>query len=99
MSNWYANAVLTVIALLLLAIVAKLYLPVAQLVGPQLSPPSRGDVAAARKLTDSSIRSAHLEELRLRAPAVWVSGGEIEVRGNVTIDNTVDVQGDVSIVD
>ena len=98
MSNWYSNIVLTVIALLLGAIVAKLYLPATQLIGPQISPPTRGEAIAARKITDPTYRRARLEELRSRTPAVWVNGGDIEVSGSVDVGNTVEIEGEVSIV-
>jgi len=98
MSNWYTNAILTIIALLLAAVAAKLYLPAAQLIGPQISPPTRGEMAEARKLSDSSARRARLEDLRARVPAVWVNGGDIEVSGSVYVDNTVEIEGEVSIV-
>ena len=98
MSNWYSNTLLTVIALLLASIVAKLYLPAAQLVGPQLSPPTRGDAIATRKITDPKIRRERLDELRSRLPVVWVSGGDIEVTGSVDVSNTVEIEGEVSIV-
>jgi hypothetical protein len=94
MSNWYTNAILTIIALLLAAVAAKLYLPAAQLIGPQISPPTRGEMAEARKLSDW----ARLEDLRARVPAVWVNGGDIEVSGSVYVDNTVEIEGEVSIV-
>lgn len=98
MSSWYIKVILTVIALLLAAIVAKLYLPAAQLIGPQISPPTRGEMTEARKLNDSSARRARLENLRARTPAVWVDGGDIEVNGSVDVDNTVEIEGEVSIV-
>lgn len=94
MSNWYTNAILTIIALLLAAVAAKLYLPAAQLIGPQISPPTRGEMAEARELSDW----ARLEDLRARVPAVWVNGGDIEVSGSVYVDNTVEIEGEVSIV-
>lgn len=98
MSNWYQNIILTIIALLLCAIVAKIYLPAAQLIGPQISLPTRGDAAAARKIIDPADRRARLEEIRSRVPVVWVSGGEVEVSGSVDVDNTVDIEGEVAVV-
>lgn len=98
MSNWYTNIILTFIALLLGAIVAKLYLPAAQLIGPQMSLPTLGEVAAARKIVDPANRRARLEEIRSRVPVVWVSGGELDVSGSVDVDNTVDIEGEVAIV-
>lgn len=98
MSNWYSNVIFTIIALLLAAIVAKLYVPAAQLVGPQISPPTRGEMVEARKLSDPSARRARLDDLRARAPAVWVNGGDIEISGSVDVDNTVEIEGEVSIV-
>lgn len=98
MSNWYSNVVLTVIALLLAAIAAKLYIPAAQLLGPQIAGPTRGEAIAARKLNDPDLRRARLEELRSRTPVVWVNGGDIDVSGSVDVDNTVEVEGEVSIV-
>lgn len=97
MPNWYTNFILTLITLLLAAITAKLYLPAAQLVGPQLSAPTRGDILAASKLNVPQLRQARLEELKSRAPAVWVNGGNIQVYGTVDVDNTVEVEGKVSI--
>lgn len=98
MSNWYSNLVLSVIALLLALIVAKLYLPDAQRIGPQISLPTRGDVVAARSIGEPEARRRQLESLRARVPVVWVGGGDIEVTGRVDVDNTVEVEGEVSIV-
>ena len=87
----YQNIVLTLIALLLAAIVAKLYIPAAQMIGPQLSPPTRGEVLALRAIKDPKIREEKFNEIRQRAPAVWVNGGKITIEGTVEVDNTVDV--------
>jgi hypothetical protein len=65
MSNRYTNIILTFIALLLGAIVAKLYLPAAQLIGPQMSLPTLGEVAAARKIVDPANRRARLEAVSM----------------------------------
>lgn len=97
MSNLYANIVLTIIALLLGAAVAKLYLPSAQEVGLSLTPPTRGEAMAIQKITDPKLRSARLADLRSRLPAIYVAGGNLEVAGSVDVDNTVEVEGEVSI--
>jgi len=94
----YTNAVLTVIALLLAAIVAKLYVPTLQEIGPRLSPFTRGDVIAARQIQDAKARRARLRELQQGAPLVWVAGGDVDVSGStVEVSNTVEVEGEVSL--
>lgn len=97
MSSTYHNILLTIIALLLVAIVAKLYLPAAQNVGAQISPPTRGELITALKIADPKLRRARFDELRSRTPTAWISGGEIEVTGEVEVTNTVEIEGDVSI--
>lgn len=94
----YTNAVLTVIAALLAAIAAKLYVPALQEVGPRLSPFTRGDVVAARQIENAEARRARFKELREGAPIVWIAGGDVDASGStVEVSNIVRVQGEVSI--
>ena len=90
MTTNYSHVLLTVIALLLCAIVAKLYLPAAQAVGPQLGAPTLGDMAAASNVTDPLLRRQRQDEVRSRMPLSVVRGG-------VDVNNTVQVEGEVSI--
>ena len=87
----YTNAVLTLIAGLLAAIVAKLYVPALQDVGPRLYPFTRADVVAARQIKDPKARQLRFNQLREGTPVVWIAGGDIDV------SNTVEVEGEVSI--
>ena len=98
MSQTYTNAMLTVISLLLSAIVAKLYFPAANEIGPQIALPVRGDISAARKIKDPILRKKQLELLNSRLPIAWVAGGDIDASGSeVKIDGTVEIEGEVSI--
>ena len=93
----YTNIVLTVIAVLLTLIVAKLYLPALQEVGPRLAPYNRADLMAARAVTDPARRKERLQSLRDGTPIIWVVGGDIDASGSsVEVSNTVNVEGDVS---
>jgi hypothetical protein len=87
MSSRYQDVVLTLIAVLLGAIVAKLYLPAAQEIGIRLSPPTLGDLSAARQ--QGSPRS--FQEIRSQVPVVWLNGGNADVE----VTNTVDVRGEL----
>jgi hypothetical protein len=92
MSRWYLNSILTVIALLLGAIVAKLYLPIAQELGPQIAGPTRGELVEAGKIGNSDLRRIRLEQLHARMPEVLVAGGDVDVSGsNVTVDGEVSI--------
>lgn len=94
----YTNVVLTIIALLLAAIVGKLYVHELQDVGPRLTPPTRGDFLAAREIEDTDTRSERTRILRERAPLVWIAGGSADVSGSsVEVTNTVSVSGEVSV--
>jgi len=87
----YTNVLLTVIAILLAAIVAKLYVPALQEVGTRLSPITRGEFFAARQIKNANVRQAKLKELREDTSMIWVTGGDVEV------SNTVQVEGEVTI--
>ena len=98
MSQTYTNVMLTVIALLLSAVVAKLYFPTANEIGPQIAAPTREEISIARKIKDPILREKRLEHLRSRLPVLWVAGGEIDTSGSeVKVDGTVEVEGEVSI--
>lgn len=88
MSNRLLFILLVIIALLLSAIVAKLYLPWAQQFGAQISPPTYGEIVAASKIGDPLLRRARIEELHNRAAIVWVRGGDVEVSGNVDVSGS-----------
>lgn len=90
MASRYSNVLLTVIALLLCAIVAKLYIPVAQVIGPQLSAPTLGDMTAASSIHDPELRQQRQNEVRSRMPISFVNG-------SVGVNNTVQVEGEVSV--
>jgi hypothetical protein len=92
MSSRYSNVMLTLIVLLLGAIVAKLYVPAAQQIGPQFAAPTRGEALAARRIPDPAQRKAAIDELRSRAPSVWIEGGDVDVSGSdVTVSGEVTV--------
>lgn len=95
--NYLQNVLLAVIALALVAIAAKLYVPAANEIGPWLSPPTRADFYALRGINDSKARSAAYKKLLLHTPVVWINGGNVSVDGSVDVDN-VNSTVDVSIV-
>ena len=93
MSKFYANVILTVIAVLLAAITAKLYLPGTQQFGPRIGFPTRGDLAAATEIKDAKIKAARMDELKRQMPVVWIRGGDIDVSGStVTVDGEVEIR-------
>ena len=92
MSNRLGNVLLAVIAVSLLAIVAKLYCPVAQSVGPRLYGPVRGDLVALRQVEDKELRAEERKRIYEEMPIVWVSGGSIDVDGGY-----IEVTGSVQI--
>lgn len=89
MSGHYQNVVLTIIAVLLGAIVAKLYIPSAQHIGPRTSFPTRAELMAAGKAGDTD----QVRLLNSQAPVVWLAGGSVDAE----ITNTVGVTGEVAI--
>jgi hypothetical protein len=98
MQSMYTNTLLTIIALLLCAIAAKLYIPATQEYGIRISHPTVGDVRNARSIKDQKEKREEIEELRARTPVFYVSGGDIDVSGSsIEVRNTVEVEGKVSI--
>lgn len=94
----FTNTLLSIIAVLLAAIVAKLYVPAAQDLGPRFAPHTLEDILAARDIDDRSERRARLRELARGTPIVWVDGGDVDVSGSsVEVTNTVEVEGEVSL--
>lgn len=96
MQDAYSKSLLTVIAVALCAITAKLYLPMANRIGPHVGAPTRGDLAAART-SSSTNSSAEMRQLKLDVPLSWIDGGDVEVSGSVSVDQPVEVTGSVSI--
>jgi len=92
MGSLYRNTVLTVIALTLAAIAAKLYIPAASSVGSQFVYPTRGDFEKAREIKDKSEREERIQLLQSRMPVVRIDGGSISVSGSVDVSNTVTVE-------
>lgn len=78
-TDFYTRAVLTVIAIALIAIAYQLIFQ---------TTPTRGDFFNLRKIENQEVRSEKLRDLRMRIPLVWVEGGEIDaaVTGSVDIN-------------
>ena len=81
MSTRYSNTILTIIALFLGAIVAKLYIPAAEQIGPQFSSPTRAEWAATKLVNDPKVRKAQQDAIKARLPYVWIYDGTVEVSG------------------
>jgi len=97
MGRIYGNILLTIITASLVAIVAKLYLPQAEHIGPRIALPRYGDLLALASVSDTAVRKQALQELIRNLPLVRVQGGDIDVSGTVSVEGTVDVGGSVSI--
>ncbi len=94
----YTNAMLTIIALLLAAIVGKLYVIELQNIGPRITPPTRGDLLAAQQIQDPDSRKEQTRFLKERAQLVWIAGGSSDVSGSsIEVTNTISVEGEVTL--
>lgn len=89
----YTNVLLTVIAMLLGAIVAKLYFDLPSQYGPSFLIPRQGDFLALRDIKDPSVRDTAAGELVRKLPIHIVREGYVEVHG------TVEVSGGTITVD
>ena len=104
----YTNVMLTVIALLLAAIAAKLYFFAPNQFGPSLIFPRQGDFLALRDVTDRDTQLKEVAKIVGTLPVTIVRDGNVEVQGtvdvsgsSVTVDSgTVTVEGgEISIVE
>lgn len=96
----YTNVMLTVIALLLASISAKLYFFTPNQFGPSLVIPRQGDFLALRDLNDRDAQSKEAAKIVRALPVTIIRDGNVEVRGqvevsggNVTVDGEVEVSG------
>jgi hypothetical protein len=78
-TDFYTKAVLTVIAIALVAIAFQLIFS---------SAPTRSDFLNLKNIEDQQTRFEKRKDLMMRIPLVWVQGGAIdaEVTGSVSID-------------
>ena len=93
--NLYPNILLTIIALALCAITAKLYLSAADRVGPHLGAPTTGDYLALSQsaLTDDE-RVERARQLNSATPRVNVDGGNlnVEVLGQISVQDPIRIE-------
>lgn len=87
MNDLYCKGVLTVIALMLCLITAKLYLPSFNRIGTHLGGPTRQDLLDARKIKEEELRKEAFYQLKRDVPIVWVEGGDVSVSGSVELNN------------
>lgn len=78
-TDFYTRAVLTVIAIALVAIAFQLIFH---------SAPTRRDIFNLKNIENQEAKSEKFKDLMMRIPLVWVQGGDIdaEVTGSVSID-------------
>jgi hypothetical protein len=92
----YLNSVLTVIALLLITIVAKLYYPSFINLDKSGNQPTRHDFVEAKKIKDEKIKEQRLDYLESKLPVIWVRdgfiNGDVSISGSVEVEGTVDVE-------
>lgn len=81
--------------LLLVLIAIPLWLIAAKLYYPSQTPgyfiPTRGDMLALRDLKDNDERQAKSISLRSSLPLVHIQGGDVDVRGSVSVDGPVSI--------
>ena len=104
----YANVMLTVIALLLAAIAAKLYFLTPNQFGPSLVIPRQGDFLALAEISDPDVQLKEMTKIVRALPVNIIRDGNVEVHGTVdvsggsiTVDSgTITVEGgEISIVE
>lgn len=94
----YANVMLTVIALLLAAIAAKLYFFTPNQFGPSLVIPRQGDFLALRDLNDPDAQSKEVAKIIRALPVTIIRDGNVEVHGEVQVSGgSVTVDGEVEV--
>lgn len=92
MGENYKNILLTLIALMLAAIVASIYVPAIREFTSASPPPTKQDFDNLRTIADRSERNSARQALRSRIPVFSIDGGSISVSGAVEVENTVTVE-------
>lgn len=98
MGENYKNILLTLIALMLAAIVASIYVPAIREFTSASPPPTKQDFDNLRTIADRSERNSARQALRSRIPVFSIDGGSISVNGgSISVSGAVEVENTVTV--